>query len=322
MKSLGAHWWQLVLVVCLIGVTSHAYAISGQEHVQTSTTSIAKSPSDLPALNSQGQTHAASSERVPWESIAAGIASVAALITAIVALSTLREMRRQREHSYRPHLVIADKRVVGLAVHRDSESRRADHWVEDELEAQTSEEIAAQRTYHLDLHNVGFGAAVNLEAEWSFDVWALRDWANQVASTDPPKIVVVEDESFYSIGIDGYFEMLSRIEGEIQRAASLLPDSANEKGLRIHLPYLFQYLASVAFGELSKRVDTRDAEPVGWPEFALDLCIDYEDVAGTPCHRVFEIKLEVESVSGAPMSNGVAAFPVFHGGFTAKQKQN
>ena len=96
-------------------------------------------------------------------SLIASLTAIAALVTAIATILTAREIRKQREASYRPELAFLETRVYGYA--SDISGGIPTTWSETEIA-----DLKQSSWYDLRLHNIGFDTAKNVEVSWDYPV--------------------------------------------------------------------------------------------------------------------------------------------------------
>lgn len=98
------------------------------------------------------------------DQIIALLACFGTLLSAIATLLTVRHMKRQRELSYLPDLMIS--RMFFDGCHwPDAKSYFANGWRPSE-KVEGDEEIL----FYMPLRNVGLGAAKNISVDWSFPI--------------------------------------------------------------------------------------------------------------------------------------------------------
>lgn len=100
------------------------------------------------------------------------ITAFAALITALITLLTVLEIRKQREHSYQPDLDIANFDFYVYRYDKDEEDDESEdlinlYYSKDQLDEK--DKISGFNELLLDVSNTGFGAAKEVTWEWSFD---------------------------------------------------------------------------------------------------------------------------------------------------------
>lgn len=94
-----------------------------------------------------------------WIALASSVGTVIA--TAIAAIS-IRELRRQSAHQYRPNVILTN------AMFEVSTDEEIGWWWKKPGEK--ASRFKDSTDYHLTLLNVGNGTAVDLDVEWSFDI--------------------------------------------------------------------------------------------------------------------------------------------------------
>jgi hypothetical protein len=99
------------------------------------------------------------------------ITASAALVTAIITLITVIELRKQRQHSYQPDLDISNFEFYVYKYDKDEEEFEQDliflFYTKDKLDENAK--VIGYNELLLDISNTGFGAAKAVKWEWSFD---------------------------------------------------------------------------------------------------------------------------------------------------------
>ena len=90
------------------------------------------------------------------DSIVGIIASGAALLTATAAFWTILEVKRQREATYKPRLIIPSRRILV----------RQTNGVVEQFDSTRAPFIDG---YWLELQNLGFGSAIDIVVSWKID---------------------------------------------------------------------------------------------------------------------------------------------------------
>jgi len=106
------------------------------------------------------------------------LASVGTFLTAIAALFTILEMRRQRRSGYQPTLAIRDELVDLQLQSRGNLGHEVIFQPVGSSLRSTASDIVPLKLY---LQNVGAGSALEVEAQWRFDG---LEFANAIAQID------------------------------------------------------------------------------------------------------------------------------------------
>jgi hypothetical protein len=106
--------------------------------------------------------------------------AIAALITAIITLFTIREIKKQREHSYQPDLDIAnfDVHVYKYDYDEKEDDKDLIFLYYSKVRLNISEKLDGYNELLLDINNIGFGAAKEVNWKWSFDFFSAKDIIN------------------------------------------------------------------------------------------------------------------------------------------------
>ena len=185
---------------------------------------------------------------------------IATWITVVVVLLTLREMgaqRRemeaQRKSSYKPEIVFVRNVIFGYWKQYKSILLPV-NWSEKEIESATLYFTNKPIGCILRLFNIGVGPAVDIKAEWEFDVKMLASDIKEYCYKHTIPIIVqhpdteVErgDYDDIRIDIDGQEEAIYLPKDFISTVEYLLPASVDSKGLEVRIPKSIQILLSIA----------------------------------------------------------------------------
>jgi hypothetical protein len=104
------------------------------------------------------------------------IAAIAALLTAIITLFTVLEIRKQREHSYHPEINVANFQFYVYRYDKDFTEEEEDdniylYYSKRKLEA--SEPKSGYNELTVDINNIGLGVAKRVFWEWEIDIYEL-----------------------------------------------------------------------------------------------------------------------------------------------------
>ncbi len=219
---------------------------------------------------------------------------MASLLTAMAALLTILEMRRQRVISYKPQLTLAPPR---LHFERSSAApgflpvacRR------DDVSPDTS------RPGHplVDCVNVGLGGARDLVATWSFDPQALVAAASPFLSSTAYTVSL--DSAGFVVNFEENHELQSTHFLHAQSHAEtrlLLPLQSSQSYcsmFSIAIPPVYLDVIALAVHALAL---TRSPDQTDWPEFPpLRLSIAYKDIGGDRHEARFDFSFEFFTLS-------------------------
>lgn len=227
------------------------------------------------------------------------ISSIAGLVTAVAALFTVLEMRRQRIGSHKPEFSLPS--ISYYAYSKDGTVRPPFVWSRVELsKSQLTEADLLDEVIAVDCFNIGVASAKDVRAYWEYDVHA---FVAKIARLDP------EHEFEYSIGERTLHSNLGRLYiqdlEEPIHLHHIVAAASNHNSTSIPVPPAYlELLSSHAFlsgQSLSKAIESGTDHKNAVPKFsevpALVLTIKYEDIGGLAHTRKFEVNPRVVRVS-------------------------
>lgn len=214
------------------------------------------------------------------------LSAIASLITAIIALLTVREIKKQREHSYYPDLNLANFEffVYKYDKEEQNEEEKDDtiflYYAKKQIEE--SQPKTGYNELSININNIGFGVAKAINYEWSFD---FRE-AQKVI--DANAFELNEDDfciTFSSLNVDWTYALNEENYGDFINF--ILPYSQENRNIEIRIPQYFMdlYWVYMAKGLLTKDVSIGDRFP------PIVLSINYENIHGKVINKVFSIFL-------------------------------
>jgi hypothetical protein len=199
-------------------------------------------------------------------------ASLGAFVSAFATFLTIREMKRQREDSYRPELVfmgsafecISDPKIKGkvpIVWHPSLNGVRQD--------------TTSYFTY-VSLYNIGLGSAKNLQITWDYPfsilVSELNNLTNKYFSTSFFRF----ENGVLFFDSETHGNMVSNWRTQQQcRLNYVLPSSTKTDSLQVTLPHAYILIVSaiVYFGAITEDIEMIENIP------ELKVHIDYYDIA-------------------------------------------
>ena len=196
--------------------------------------------------------------------------SIGAMSAAVVALFTLIELFRQRKSSYKPDLcilqtsfVIRESKLYGVNLSLD--------WWHEERDG-----VSTLVRPSIPLVNVGFGAAKDVYAKWTFDSEKLIRDVSYLAKESYQPFSIEKERSFLSLRKEGQEVGGVNAEMTTWEYEYVLPLSQDKGGREVPLPPSYSFLIP-AYLSLSVMKD-RSIEDSEVPEIKLELA--YTDIGG------------------------------------------
>lgn len=226
------------------------------------------------------------------------LSAIAALITAIVALATVLEMRRQRRSAYRPDFALLQCPVYG---YRDQKGR-----IHVSSSPEKPELIRAP-SFTIPAVNVGLGCCKNLKLRWVYDVPEFIRIIGLSDSTESSEITY--ENRLLSIREKEAF--LSETHNLSVQNSSQLPYvvPVNVQSSPVHLPVPDAYMRLCEIW-LYKRFAARPKEPVYRDMFGtlppITLTLEYQDIGDDWISQTYQISMNLVMFSFAEVKEAEA----------------
>lgn len=211
--------------------------------------------------------------------------NIAAFITALAALFTVLEMRRQRKSSYLPDFAFEPK---NFSLYK-SESNSNIPLSYFDKSKKTAINNSLERV-NLRCFNVGFGTAKEVSLSWEFDV---LEFANLITKTDSEIDIKVWKEKF---GVEIESEKLKikkmHMDGQLsQKIHHVMPVSISDQPLSVLIPPMYMDLYSIYIYSNIKRMqsETEESKISSYEEPpVLKLSMSFNDIEGKTHNQKFE----------------------------------
>lgn len=207
--------------------------------------------------------------------IIAAASAIGTLLSSVFVLLTLRELKTQRKHSYKPELVIPEVCFNFIGEH----DRYLDIWKTDDSEMLS-----------LNVHNVGLGVAKNVKLSWKYDHASLLSRFNNLSSANKGSFKVSEDRLDYFR--DG--ALLSGVPlgmQETQEIDFILPAGVGSNVCKINIPRSFISITSEILKNGSPD-EIFDLSQFNDGFIPLTLTMTYQDIGGLKISN--ELKIEIK----------------------------
>lgn len=237
------------------------------------------------------------------------LAQVATWFTVLLVLFTFFEMIRQRKSTYRPDIVVSRSMVYG----HFNESLLPDIWMSKDIEPGKLEtDFAQSRRYRLRAHNLGLGAAREVDFKWSMDLKKIVNaiYDREAASEESTDISLDENEILrFELGSTLNMWINTKVD-LIHSADYILPASVESSGHELPLPLSYIELMSYqmmqeARGRRNKDDDSSKPMPAFQP---LSLKVRYRDIGGSKHSKEFQIQPSIIYIKYGEMVAGDQMF--------------
>jgi hypothetical protein len=227
----------------------------------------------------------------------AATAAITGLVTAVAALLTVLEMRRQRVSLLRPELVVEDTEfhALGKPASNDAIVVKLSH-----EEATRTSDSLPERTFSFEVRNIGRGIAREVTYKWSFEAPAFGIMVPSERRPDGHHQLRIQDSTFTFEG-DG--ASWRGVGDEGQRLGMVYPEPAvNPRRIALYWP------VEMLMKHYCERQWLRSSpdDPIRWPDSELRLDLSYRDSAGRPYSKSLTLRprFGMISISGRGTPSG------------------
>lgn len=214
---------------------------------------------------------------IPFDTLSSYIADWATFLATLTALLTLREMYRQRLHSYKPDIVPVEQ-IFNAYFH----SPLLCDWREiDYKQEQTDEDTISD--YQISLFNLGNGAAKSIKITWSFDIDAFIENVNNINKENDSGIEINNTDFILEFKEKETIKYAVNLQPSLKdRRDYLLPASIEKTPLKIPLPRAYILLYSNCL--YNKYILNRTLD---FTVPKLKLTIEFSDIANNKYNTIF-----------------------------------
>jgi len=220
---------------------------------------------------------------------------VGTFLAALATLWTVREMKKQREATYQPQIVLsrvsfectAEPATGGLLP--DLWRKKANN------KNKPDEPCGLIEGVLVPAHNIGTGAAKDVDITWSFPIDDLVEQINKLAQRTLTKAYFVYDRGMLSIKSDVVLGHTIMWENERKNSIDyMLPASIEENPRMVRLPTAYTYLTSALIFLALRDKDN----PKGLPEIpTIQIAFEYTDIGGKKHKVSHQIVFQLEAAS-------------------------
>lgn len=226
------------------------------------------------------------------------------LLTAIIALLTINEMRTQRVHSYFPDLNMAD---FSFYVYRGDYNQQTEsvflYTFKDRKEENSS--ISGFNELKIGINNIGFGVAKNVKWNWYFDI------------EDAKKIICRDNDVKWEE--NGDFIAIDSVPLNVSWALDIEEDNRGGS-FNFILPYVNEnreteivipdYFISLYWLYMVNQIRTENHLEIIKHDFPqLELMVKYTDIQSNELSKTFLIEIKFDMIaSSREDSNELAKF--------------
>lgn len=216
--------------------------------------------------------------RVEWVSL---LSSIGVLLTALVALATLLELKRQRKASYRPEIGLSTERYI-LVINELDKGLFNIVW-------RDSENIEDSHPF-LNIVNIGLGLAKNIKISWDYDVEKHIEIINKLKKDIELDIdVYIEDGLLKIKGKEKqYFISLDEADSEL---GYIVNNKDGNGGRQLFIPHIIMKVLPLLTWVYQK---TYKEDIIFNSKLdSIEIRIDYKDIGGGRHQYKYDLKINI-----------------------------
>lgn len=208
------------------------------------------------------------------------ISSIATAIAVLVGLVTLIEVKRQRESTYKPEIVILEDTFLII---KDS----LPYKYKSDVESIDIEKL----TFHLNCLNIGFASAKNVIFNFSIDtekyIKIIKKYNNQI---NDEKIIIHSDKRSKVISIKSQNKLINNItfykNNDDLKLNYFLPVNIKNEIIKVEIPTYMLYINSLLVYYNWKY------KSLFYETYKFNLAISYVDIGDKKHLKNFEIQFD------------------------------
>ena len=210
------------------------------------------------------------------------ISSVATLLTALFTLFMVLEIKKQREATYHPEIILSRINFKGDFRNTPKEWKK-----ESEIENNNS-----SNNFSIDLYNIGLGAAKDVSVRFSFPVEEMIRTINELARNTKAEIKIKYEHNEINAETDFCGHIIIFHKNIMEYSVDyIIPISNYTNPTKIPLPMSYMFLVSTIFC-LKWRSIFCDVPHI--PPIKIDL--EYYDISDQKLQKSYEMILELNMI--------------------------
>lgn len=220
-------------------------------------------------------------------------ASIGSCLAGVGALWTVFQIKKQREASYRPELVVLNVQFEGSAV---EENEFPIIWKaiskKEELQIKKQKIISGfEDVLHIPICNIGLGAAKDVSVKWSFpDIKLFVKEVNKLARNKMPEAFFELDQNDWLCSLNA---QTCPVEQESEKTHYILPLSTQQELIMLSVPRTYAHLIS-AFIFLSAKDDIKRIDDLP----PLHVTLEYFDIGNIKRKNKLKIRPKIVGLCG------------------------
>ena len=238
--------------------------------------------------------------------VAALVAGLAAMATAVGTFLTVQQMQRQMEASYRPELTFA--RVLLKAEPDSPSSPLPTHWTEQPRypvsgTTTSTNTITVPAWFTTNLYNVGLGAATSINVVWNFTIEGMIEEVNRLAQRTLTPAFYEYNKG--ALSLESQTWPPRTILWENEKKASLdyiMPESTHHTAAALRFPLTYiQLFSTYLYLQILQKDNRAETKifPLQIDTFPLQIDISYGDISGRRHQVSFSLRISLISIVSA-----------------------
>jgi len=228
-----------------------------------------------------------------WTLIVTFVTAIATFVTAIATFLTVWEMKKQRQQSNMPNIVLLpDKRFY---LYRATTLNNYQYWYWHNTNLQETNQVETIRhmQFDIDLFNIGVGSAKNVKFKYKINSKDVTKFLDDIGIVSVEKLDLESDTLNFSakFGNDPLGTSVGKID--IDFSQTFIPKT-DEKANKLKLPMIYLSLFNAFILSILQKKNTTDY----FDKFpSLTLSMTYQDIANKEYKKDFKIYFKLDSMA-------------------------
>ena len=229
---------------------------------------------------------------------------IATFVTAIATFWTVFEMKKQREQSNMPNIVLLpDKR---FSLYKATTLNHYQYWYWHDTNIQETSQVETIRCmqFDVDLFNIGVGSAKNVKYKYKIDAKEITNFLNDIGIVTVEMLDLKSDILTFSakFGSDMLVKNVGKID--IDFSQTFIPKT-DEKASKLKLPTIYLALYNAFILSILQKQNTTDY----FDKFpSLYLSTTYQDIANKEYKKDFQISFKLDFMDVIINTNRVPSY--------------
>jgi hypothetical protein len=218
---------------------------------------------------------------------------IATFATAVATFFTVREIKKQRQQSNMPNIVLLPNKRFYLYRATSLKNYQYLYWHETHLQEANQVETVRHMQFDIDIFNIGIGSAKNVKFKYFINTKEHVKFLNELGIVNVEKLDLESDALSFSAKYGNDMLGISVGKIDIDFTQTFIPKS-DVKASKLKLPMIYLSLFNAfILSILSKqdRFDYYDKFP------SLNLSMSYQDIANKKYKKNFKIFFILDCLS-------------------------